>query len=92
MKTGFVWCRIALVGLVMGGFSLSSLAKDDYSAPVSFQKDISTYTVKKDGSYEVTSERSMLIENEERDVARFLGQEQAFFRILNREDAARLRA
>ena len=65
MKTGFVKYRMVLVGLVIGGISFSTFAQDDYSYPVSFQKDISTYTVKKDGSYQEEREISMLIENED---------------------------
>ena len=54
-----------LVVLIFVGISFSSFAQDDYSYPVSFPKNISTYTVKKDGSYQEVRELSMRIENED---------------------------
>lgn len=49
MKTGFVKCYMALVGLVFCGICFNTFASDDYSYPVSFPINSSTYTVKTDG-------------------------------------------
>jgi transglutaminase-like putative cysteine protease len=65
MKTGFVKCRKVLVGLILGGMSFSAVASEGNFFPVSLQKSISTYTVKKDGSFNELRETSTLIETEE---------------------------
>jgi len=65
MKTGFVKFYMVLAGFVICVVSFNSLASEHYSPPVSFQQDISSYTVNKNGSYQVQKELSMLIENEE---------------------------
>lgn len=65
IKKGFQKYRMVLVGLVICGISFNTFAQEDYSYPVSFQKNISTYTVNKDGSYQEVREFSMSIENED---------------------------
>lgn len=70
MNTRFDKLCMLLVGLVFGGISFSTSAQEDYSFPVSFQKNISTYTVNEDASYQEEHEILILIENEE-GVSRF---------------------
>jgi transglutaminase-like putative cysteine protease len=65
MRTEYIKYNMILVGFVVGWISNNSFAKDDYSFPVSFQKNISTYTVNKDGSFQEVHEISRRIENED---------------------------
>jgi len=56
---------ILLFSLIGAGVSYCSFAADDNPMPLSFQKNIYTYIVNKDGSYKETSETSTLILNDQ---------------------------
>lgn len=62
MQSKFV---VILIGLNLGLVSLGSVAEEENTYPVSFQKSIITYTVKKDGSFQEEHESLMRIENED---------------------------
>lgn len=65
MKTGFVKCSLMLMALLLGGADVSSFAAEDYAFPISYPKNINTYTVKKDGSFQVVHESFMRIDTED---------------------------
>lgn len=62
MQSKFV---VMLMGLSLGLVSLGSFADEENTFPISFQKNISTYTVNKDGSFQVVKETAERIENED---------------------------
>lgn len=65
MKTEYMFCVKILVGLIFSSISLNTFSSEDYSFPISFQKIIHTYTVKKDGSFEEINEKLTRIDNED---------------------------
>ncbi|HEU0220370.1 MAG TPA: DUF3857 and transglutaminase domain-containing protein [Gallionella sp.] len=65
MKTRFVKCSLVMMALLLGGVSFSAFASEDYLPPVSMQKNIFTYTIKQNGSYQEVRKSLILIENEE---------------------------
>ena len=65
MKNAFLNCQLIFLGLIITMISTNSFAKAAYYFPVSFQKNIWTFTVNKDGSYKVLVENAVRIENED---------------------------
>ncbi len=62
MQSKFI---VLLIGLSLGLVSLDSVADEENTFPISFQKNISTYTVNKDGSFQEVRETAERIENED---------------------------
>lgn len=65
MKTIYVKCSLVIMALLLGGTGVSSFAAEDYAFPISYPKNINTYTVRKDGSFQVMHEGFMRIDTED---------------------------
>lgn len=62
MRIAISQFNVASIALLVAGISCNSSAVEGYAPPVSFQKDIVSFTIKKDGRYEVISETSRRVE------------------------------